>query len=215
MKKIKDWNWWKVGAWTAATAVLCGALVYYNFFEKEKIGVLLLEECPDFELDCVYAVQDGKMVIDEEKTFKLSEHAGDVIVLNFWATYCQPCKVEIPHFNELYETYHDQGLEVVILNGEMDKTAQGLLDEYINYDNPDKKGDFDDYEKYYQHWKTFSCTFGRFEEDNNILDMFEVSSMLPVTIIISREGIIKYMAAAPLTYEELETLILPELVVAE
>jgi cytochrome c biogenesis protein CcmG/thiol:disulfide interchange protein DsbE len=44
---------------------------------------------------------------------KLSAFKGQVILLNFWATWCGPCKVEIPGFVELYNGYRDKGFDVV------------------------------------------------------------------------------------------------------
>lgn len=44
---------------------------------------------------------------------RLSEFKGKVVILDFWATWCGSCVAEIPHFRELYETYHDRGLEIV------------------------------------------------------------------------------------------------------
>lgn len=58
---------------------------------------------PDFQLKDV----DGQ-------TFILSDHLGDkVIVLSFWATWCGPCKAEMPHLEQLYKDLQDQGLLVV------------------------------------------------------------------------------------------------------
>lgn len=44
---------------------------------------------------------------------RLSEFKGRPILLNYWATWCGPCKVEIPIFNELYAKYKDQGLVII------------------------------------------------------------------------------------------------------
>ncbi|MBI1884015.1 MAG: TlpA family protein disulfide reductase [Chlamydiae bacterium] len=50
----------------------------------------------------------------EGKPFKFSEAtAGKVVILDFWATWCPPCREEIPHFNELQEKYGPQGLQIV------------------------------------------------------------------------------------------------------
>ena len=38
---------------------------------------------------------------------------GKVVILDFWATWCAPCRAAIPHLANLYETYKDQGLEVI------------------------------------------------------------------------------------------------------
>jgi peroxiredoxin len=57
---------------------------------------------PDFELNAV----DGSKL-------KLSSLRGKAVLLNFWATYCEPCKVEMPWFVELQRQYGPQGFQVV------------------------------------------------------------------------------------------------------
>ena len=42
----------------------------------------------------------------------LSEQKGNVVLVDFWATWCPPCKVEIPYLKEIYATYKDEGLVV-------------------------------------------------------------------------------------------------------
>ncbi len=49
----------------------------------------------------------------EGRTVKLSDYQGKVLLLDFWATWCAPCKVEIPAFIDLYKTYKSRGFEVV------------------------------------------------------------------------------------------------------
>jgi peroxiredoxin len=43
----------------------------------------------------------------------LSDYEGKVLFLNFWATWCGPCRAEIPDFIEVYDEYKDQGLEIL------------------------------------------------------------------------------------------------------
>jgi peroxiredoxin len=57
---------------------------------------------PDFELDDL----DGNRV-------KLSDLRGRPVVLNFWATWCGPCRVEMPAIEQVYQTYREQGVVVL------------------------------------------------------------------------------------------------------
>jgi thiol-disulfide isomerase/thioredoxin len=70
------------------------------------------------------------------KTVNLSQYKGKVIILDFWATWCPPCRSEIPHFIDLYNRYQDKGLVVIgiALDDEGAKVVKPFVDEYkINY----------------------------------------------------------------------------------
>jgi len=61
------------------------------------------------------------------KTVKLSDLKGKVVIVDFWGTWCPPCRAEIPDFVKLYETYKDQGLEIVGLAFERDAEPEDAL----------------------------------------------------------------------------------------
>jgi thiol-disulfide isomerase/thioredoxin len=65
-------------------------------------GQLIGNLAPDFELQTL----DGK-------SLKLSGLRGKAVLLNFWATYCGPCKIEMPWFVELQKEYGPQGFQIV------------------------------------------------------------------------------------------------------
>lgn len=68
------------------------------------------------------------------KNVKLSDFKGKVVIINFWATWCPPCKAEIPDFIELYKTYQKKGL--VILGIALDnksKVEKFVKDNNVNY----------------------------------------------------------------------------------
>jgi len=70
--------------------------------DAEKIGFGVGEYAPDFELHSVDGV-----------SFKLSALRGQPVVVNFWGTWCAPCKVEIPWLVELDQRYGSQGVKIV------------------------------------------------------------------------------------------------------
>lgn len=45
--------------------------------------------------------------------FELEEHAGSIVVMNFWASWCAPCRVEAPDLQQIYEQYQSQGVEMI------------------------------------------------------------------------------------------------------
>ncbi len=81
--------------------------------------------CP---ADAKPAKMDFSLKTHDGQTVTLSQHKGKVILLDFWATWCGPCKVEIPHFIEFQEKYGPRGFQV--LGVSVDDTPD-LLKPYV------------------------------------------------------------------------------------
>lgn len=55
--------------------------------------------------------------------FKLADHQGKVVVLDFWASWCKPCKMAMPWLSQLQRKYAKQGLQIVAVSVDTDEAA--------------------------------------------------------------------------------------------
>lgn len=79
------------------------------------------EKAPNFQLQ--------KFGTDESITLRDLEGKG--VMLNFWATYCGPCKDEMPYMEKLYSEYKDKGVEILAINlDSTDIVVEQFLQEY-------------------------------------------------------------------------------------
>jgi cytochrome c-type biogenesis protein len=89
-------------------AVVVAGMLFLGFHMARRTGtapkpaVAQVKDAPDFTLESI----DGKKV-------RLSDLRGKAVLLNFWATWCVPCKVEMPWLVELQGKYGPQGLQIV------------------------------------------------------------------------------------------------------
>ncbi len=79
-----------------------------------------------------------ELVTLDGKKITLDDFKGKVLLLDFWDTWCPPCKAEIPHFVNLYSTYNEKGLEVlgVVFGRNGQEVVNNFIRDYnINYTN--------------------------------------------------------------------------------
>lgn len=109
-------------------------------------------------------------LVGEEVT--LEQYRGKVVLLNFWASWCAPCKIEIPDFIRMYEKHREDGLEIIgitLSSGSVAEIRQFVQAWNINY--PILTGD----EKYLQD---LTLKYGGIRG-------------VPTTFLIDREGKIR------------------------
>ena len=90
-----------------------------HVLEGTITGISLEEEIKivyDVEKDIFSFMITNEDNMSFDSSITLDSLRGKVVLINFWATWCGPCRLEIPDFNELYNKYNEQGLEVLAIS---------------------------------------------------------------------------------------------------
>lgn len=95
---------------------------------------------------------------------RLSEHRGQVVMINFWATWCGPCRQEMPKLDEIFARYEPAGFTLLAVNIDEDSArAQRLADEL---------------------GVSFPLLF---DNEQSVSRLYDVQAM-PMTVLVDREG---------------------------
>jgi len=100
---------------------------------------------------------------------RLSEYRGDVVMINFWATWCGPCRQEMPLLDDLYGRYERVGFTLLGVNIDDDsRRAMKMIDEL---------------------GVSFPVLF---DESKDVSKLYAVEAM-PVTVLVDREGTVRHV----------------------
>ncbi len=103
------------------------------------------------------------------ENMRLSEYRGDVVMVNFWATWCGPCRQEMPLLDELYQRYSRVGFNLLGVNIDDDSRRAMQMIEELGVNFP-----------------------VLFDARKQVSELYDVDAM-PVTVIIDREGTVRYV----------------------
>ena len=113
---------------------------------------------------------------------KLSDYKGKVVLLNFWATWCGPCKVEIPEFVEAYRKYRDKGFVILGVLSQDDPPQQELQ----------------------AFMSEFKMNYPVMREHTQLEESLGELWALPTSFVIDRKGQVCSKHMGPFSMEDLE-----------
>lgn len=146
----------------------------YDFVGKEKpeelsaeVGIEQGDLAPDFELETL----DGE-------TVKLSDYRGQKVLLNFWASWCPPCRAEMPDMQKFHEEYEDA--VILAVNLRETETSASNVENFL---------------------EEFNVTFTVLSDKNTVVANIYKAQALPTSYLINTEGKIHNIAIGPLNYD--------------
>ena len=90
-----------------------GIIGYLFLFSQDSLITLTQREALKKALGDINKAPDFTLTALNDSVYNLRELEDKVVLINFWATWCGPCRMEIPEFNELHKSYNEKGLEIL------------------------------------------------------------------------------------------------------
>jgi len=115
------------------------------------------------------AAPDFALKSSSGKNLKLNEHRGEVVMINFWATWCAPCRQELPLLNRLHEQYRKAGFRLLGVNIDDRPDAARAMAKNLGISFP-----------------------VLFDSEKRVSRLYDVNAM-PSTVLIDRDGKVRYI----------------------
>lgn len=121
----------------------------------------------------------------EGQAVSLDDYAGQVVLVNTWATWCPPCKAEMPDLNAFYEAHKQEGFVVLAVNSQEEAaTVEAFITE---------------------HGFSFPVLL---DSQAEVMNKYHVRG-LPTTFIIDRDGFIQHIQSGQISTSQLEAMVGP------
>lgn len=172
--------------------IISGLIMIYNGLDKRNTTIEneATNKVEQSQEDGKIKALDFTLYDQYGNTHTLSEYEGKTVFLNIWATWCPPCKQEMPYIEELYKEYNLNKEDVVIL---------GLASPYFG-----KEGSKEDIKEFLNSNKyTFPVVF---DENADLIYSYGIQAF-PTTFVIDKEGYIAQYVPGGMTKEIMKTLI--------
>lgn len=144
-----------------------------SYDSDAPVGYEVGQQLEDFTLTCY----DGS-------SFHLADQRGKVTFINFWATFCTPCKQELPFFNELYQE-HEGSIAMLIVHPS------------LVIDDPEE----------YLADKGYAMPFATDTDDDTVLGIIGGTGTYPQTVVLNRRGEVVFNKTGSVTPELLAALV--------
>lgn len=174
------------------TALVIGAMIVVvvksNLDKPEAIDVNPDAFTADVGLDRGNLPPDFELETMTGEVIKLSDYKGKKVMLNFWASWCGPCKAEMPHMQNYYKNNKDDAnIEIIAVNlTQAERKGLGGVEQFID-----------------AHGLTFPIPL---DKDGAIMDQYRVIS-IPTTYLLNTDGTIAQTFTAPVDEKTLAELI--------
>lgn len=151
--------------------VLAGTLFTGTLFTGTLLTstLLLLISINTQALELDTPAPDFTLKSNQDSNIRLSDLAGNVVMVNFWATWCGPCRQEMPLLEKLYQKYNKAGFVILGVNVEDDasKAESYLVGKDLNFPI-------------------------LFDTENTVSKLYDVKAM-PSTVFVDRNGNFRYL----------------------
>lgn len=183
---MKQWQLLLI-AGVLAVASAIGGYQLQQYLKADAVENVVVVKEPIAPIEVIGTnIEDFSLLDVDGQQRSVSEWQGKIIVINFWATWCAPCREEIPAFVELQEQYGNDGLQFLGIALQEAEEVRDFLKEFnVNY--PSLVGS----EDVIKIAKRLGNDIGA----------------LPYTVIIDRNGIISFTRRGPLHKPEAEKVI--------